>query len=121
MTLNTLALAAQCLLTLSSLASLCLATPRYLGQVRGNNLQLWRSLLRITGWALIAIATTVGIGVKGWSLGLVSLFGALTLAAFAVLGVASYYPKGLVPAALTGAIGAITLASATWLGVLKIV
>ncbi|WP_024462058.1 DUF3325 domain-containing protein [Marinimicrobium sp. LS-A18] len=119
MTFNTLALAAQCLLALSSFACLCLATPRHLGQRPGtDNSPRWRRGLRIVGLALLAFTATIGIHIEGWSLGLVNLFGALTLAVFVVLGVASYYPKGLEPMALTGATGAIALASANWLGVL---
>ncbi len=103
MMLNATALIAQCLLALAGFASLCLATPRHAQQLEHTSLS--RTLLRLFGWTLLVVAAIVAIASAGWSLGVVTLFGALTMAALAVVWVATYWPKGLIYLSLLGFIG----------------
>ncbi len=107
MMLNAPALIAQCLLALAGFASLCLTTPRHAQQLRRAS--SWRTTLRFVGWTLLATAAFVAITSEGWSLGIVTLFGALTLAAFVVVGLATYWPRGLVYFVLAGLIGGVGL------------
>lgn len=105
MMLNAPALIVQCLLAMAGFASLCLATTRHAQQLtQGSSL---RNSLRLIGWALLVAAAIVAIASEGWSLGMVTLFGALTLAAFVVVGLATYWPRGLVYLALFGFIGGV--------------
>ncbi|MFC6632408.1 DUF3325 domain-containing protein [Microbulbifer taiwanensis] len=85
-----------CLLALAAFASLYLATQRRnLRLVRDIDLPRWHTPLRCLGWGLLATAAVTAVITGGWGPGLVALCGALTLAAFVVIGLASYRPEGL--------------------------
>lgn len=101
MTATSLLLLAQCLLALAAFASLCLATPRHIPQLKfAKDPQRWRSPLRWAGAMLMAITTFTAVISKGWALGSVDLFGALSLAAFIVIAFATYRPQWLTYVAL---------------------
>ncbi len=95
MTQTALPLLAQCLLALAAFASLCLATPRHLQQLKGRRPQRWRTPLRCIGWMLLTAALATAVINSGWGLGLVEWFGALTLAAVSVVLVSTYRPTWL--------------------------
>lgn len=106
-------LLAQCLLALAAFASLCLATPRHADLLaRSTNPQYWRKPLRCGGWALLTVVVLTAVTTGGWGLGLVSLFGALTPAAFIVIGLATYRPEGVIYILVAGLIGGIWILSA---------
>ena len=91
MTPATLSLLTQCLLALAAFASLCLATPRHRQQLR-----FAAQPLRATGFGLLIATAIIAVHHRGWGLGLVDFLAALTLAAFIVIGSASYRPRRLV-------------------------
>lgn len=100
MTQTALPLLVQCLLALSAFASLCLATPRHLQQLKVHRPQQWRTPLRGIGWILLTAALVTAVINSGWGLGLVEWFGTLTLAAVTVVLVATYRAKWLRATAL---------------------
>ncbi|WP_347329886.1 DUF3325 domain-containing protein [Marinimicrobium locisalis] len=107
MTQTALPLVALCLLALAAFASLCLATPRHMHQLKASKPQRWRTPLRAGGWGLLTLSLIVAVVERGWGLGLVEWFGALTLAAVTVVLVATYRPAWL--KALIGAGGLLGL------------
>lgn len=54
---------------------------------------------------LLTIATITAVATGGWGLGLVALFGALTLAAFIVIALATYRPGALTHTLAAGLVG----------------
>lgn len=106
-------LLAQCLLSLAAFSSLCLATPR---NARQLNHPRWRAPLYWGGWLLLGTAAITAVTTGGWGPGLAALFGALTLAAFIVIGLATYRPGGLVHLLVAGMIGGAWLLGKLLLG-----
>lgn len=100
MTPATLSLLTQCLLALAAFASLCLATPRRLQHIPAARPTRWRTPLRVTGFGLLLATTIIAVHHRGWGLGLVDWSAALTLAAFVVIGFATYLPRRLVSLAI---------------------
>lgn len=97
MTPSPLLLLAQCLLALAALSSLCLATKRHLPQIPFTTQpKRWRAPLQTASAAMLLLSTVIAVNSRGWGLGLVDLFGTLTLAAFIVISTATYFPRGLV-------------------------
>ncbi|WP_288132801.1 DUF3325 domain-containing protein [Microbulbifer sp.] len=113
--LSTLAAITQALLTLAALSCLCLASAHHLRQSPGQaTLKQWQPVLFWCGWALLATAAATAITTQGWGLGLVTLLGILSVAAFAVVGLASYRRTGLAPTALVSGVCGVAL-FAKWL------
>ncbi len=108
MTENTLALVTQSLLSLAAFASLCLATPRHSHRLKFvQHPRRWRTPLRMTSAILLVVALCTAVSTLGWGLGLVDLFGALTLAAFIVIAAATYRPQWLGYIAVVGFVGGV--------------
>ena len=97
MTPSPLLLLIQCLLALTALTTLCLATKRHIPQIpfATTHPKRWCTPLRTTGSAMLLLNAIIAVNSRGWGLGLVDLLGALTLAAFIVISTATYFPRGL--------------------------
>lgn len=114
MSANSLALLIPWLFSLAAFASLCLATPRHSHRLKfAQHHRHWRIPLRAVGATLLVAALHTAISTNGWGVGLVDLFGALTLSAFIVIAAATYRPEWLgvigVMGFLIGASGLIVL------------
>lgn len=118
MTTSSLALLAQCLLVLSAFAGFCLAGKNPGPKGGAANLMRWRGWLRGYGWITLSATAVMAVQAAGWGPGLAGLVGVISLAAFVVIGLATYrwqlLPRVFVFAA---AAGAATLAPLTrvWL------
>lgn len=117
--LSILPVISQALLALAALSCLCLASAHHVRQSAAQAaLKQWQPALFWCGWALLALAAATAITTEGWGLGLVTLLGILSVAAFAVVGLASYRRAGLAPTALVSGICGVALFAKWMLGVL---
>lgn len=74
-----------------------------------------RLALRLAGWLLLAVTAVLCIAVWGLSVGIVALFGVLTMSAFAVALMLTYAPTMLVrTGAVFGLIGGCALVLAVF-------
>lgn len=83
----------QWLIGVGALASLCLAMNRHaweLSKLDGKS-RLSSPLLRVLGWGKISLSFIVSVALQGWSFGLVSALGSLTLSAVIVTMTVTYY------------------------------
>lgn len=99
--MNSAPLLSLCLLGIAAMGCLCLSMKRY---ARRTSPPFRQRPLRRAGWLLLAITLLTAVATQGWGFGLVSLFGALSLAALVIVALLSYRPHWLTRVTLAGAL-----------------
>jgi hypothetical protein len=96
-----LSIALNLALSFAGLAALCLAMDRHHRAIVGRGQSRTRArALRLSGWAAIAASFAAAIVTSDWNFGPVQWIGSLTGAALVVVGLVSYRPAWIRPAAL---------------------
>ena len=96
-----LSIALNLALSFAGLAALCLSMDRHHRAIAGRSQSSTRARsLRWAGWAAIAASFAAAIVTSDWNFGPVQWIGSLTGAALLVVGLVSYRPGWVRPAAL---------------------
>jgi hypothetical protein len=96
-----LSIALNLSLSFAGLAALCLSMDRHHRAIAGRAQERARArILRLCGWAAIAASFAAAIVTSDWNFGPVQWIGSLTGAALLVVGLVSYRPRWIRPAAL---------------------
>lgn len=96
-----LALLATLAVSFAAMTALCLSMDRHhAAAFLAKPSRRAATALRIAGWAGIALSFTIAVMADGWNFGPVQWIGSLSGAALLVVGLLSYRPGWLRPAAL---------------------
>ena len=119
--MNASLLATLAQLTLGIAAFICLALAmekyaRHTSLRRHRHRQRHRIWFRWAGWSLLIFNLLIAVNTSGWGIGLVSLFGVLSVAALIVVMLITYRPRLLVATAAGSAATAVVLLGFILLG-----
>jgi hypothetical protein len=96
-----LSVALNLTLSFAGLAALCLSMDRHHRAIAGLPQSRARArALRLSGWAVIAVSFAAAILTSDWNFGPVQWIGSITGAALLVVGLVSYRPRWVRPAAI---------------------
>ncbi|MCJ2035980.1 DUF3325 domain-containing protein [Methylobacterium sp. J-068] len=96
-----LSIALNLALSFAGLAALCLSMDRHHRAISGRGQSRGRArTLRAGGWVALAASFTAAVVTSDWNFGPVQWIGSLTAAALLVVGLVSYRPGWIRPAAL---------------------